>query len=219
LSVEQWADVDPDNAFPWLLVARAAHHRKDARAFRDAVARAARATSFQRHSTRYGDVLAAVDVRYRPVRALVVHRLAAAHTRDDPADYFSNFQVVGRYCASKDSGRREVCGDLGRVLFQRSRDALGMQIGQVIVRALFPRPGSQLPDGWLAANDYNIELAALYRASADVPDCRTMVKTERWLRAVAANREVEYLGERVAHWLPPFTDDGQPRPPNARVRR
>jgi hypothetical protein len=130
LTLDQWTQLDPDNAMVWLLNARAARMRKDTPGFDDALQRAARARFFDRRRTPYGEILASVDERSQPVRTLIVGRLAAADARDDPGEYFSHFTVVGHHCAKQgEPGRRELCNELAQVLLERSSDGLALEVG------------------------------------------------------------------------------------------
>jgi hypothetical protein len=131
LTLDQWAQVDPDNAMVWLLQARAARMRKDMIGFEDALQRAARAKFFDRRPTPYGEILASVDEPWQ--RTLVVGRLTAADSRHDPGEFLSNFTVFNLHCAKQsEPGRRELCNDLAHVLLELSSDGLAYQVGEAL---------------------------------------------------------------------------------------
>ena len=134
LTLDQWTQLDPDNAMVWLLNARAARMRNDTPGFDDALQRASRAKFFDRRRTPYGEILAGVDERTQPVRTLAVGRLAAADARYDPGEYFSNFAIVARHCARpSDPGTRALCSDLAHVLLNLSSDELAYLLGRQLV--------------------------------------------------------------------------------------
>lgn len=215
LSVEQWAQVDPDNAFPWLLAARNARQGKDAAAFEDALLRASRAKVFDRRATQHGRILFEVDTRQEPVRTLIVQRLATVEAREDPADYFSNFTMFAHYCARRDEpGRREMCSDLAWVLAERSPDRLGFEVGAAIAErtGLIPdnaaimarRTGAlEYEEGVRRLGAARRDQAALNNTAriigltAENLTCKAAGQTEEWLRGVAVLGEREYLRQRT----------------------
>jgi len=129
LTLDQWAQVDPDNAMVWMLQARAARMRKDMIGFEDALQRAAHAKFFDRRPTPYGEILAKIDEPSQPVRTLAVGRLADADARHDPGEFYSNFTNVMRHCGKQSElGRRELCNDLAHVLLELSSDSLAVEV-------------------------------------------------------------------------------------------
>jgi hypothetical protein len=204
LSLEQWAQVDPDNAFPWLLIARNANHRKDTAAFEDALRRASRARVFERRATQHGRILEDTDVRDEPVRALMVQKLALAESREDPADYYSNFTMFGQYCAKyAEPGRLEMCSDLATVLTDRSSDLLGPEIGLVIIHNThwrrLTKPGEPVLSGTPPGYRSFTADARLARERAENLTCKASAQTEEWLRGMTKFGEVEYLRQRNAN--------------------
>lgn len=195
LKYEQWARLDPDNAMPWLFVARAARQRNDAPAFDEALLRASHAKFFSRRPTLYGTVLAATEAREDPVRTLVLAKIADAQRREDPADYVSNFTMFRTYCTkATDAAQRQVCADLLDVLARPESDRLAIEVNIVmdehapdLTRAM-SRAYSRLdPDG------QSQPAPRLPRLS-----CDWSARTQAWLEGLARQGERAYILERLA---------------------
>src|SRR5262249_3287708 len=67
LTVDRWAQLEPDNALPWLLAARNARRMKDTSGFDNALRRASQARYFNRHLIAYGELLERTEVREQSV--------------------------------------------------------------------------------------------------------------------------------------------------------
>ncbi|HTT13978.1 MAG TPA: hypothetical protein VMG60_24185 [Burkholderiaceae bacterium] len=184
LTLDRWAQVDPDNAMVWLLNARAAKMRNDTPGFEDALLRASRATSFDRRRTPYGEILANVDESAQPARTLIVGRLADADARDDPGEYFSNFSAVGLYCEQQSApGRRELCSDLAHVLLDLSSDQLARLVGIRVATGGLP------PFERTEARKREISAGAGHVANPENPlGCREAAQTEARLIGMATPR-------------------------------
>ncbi|HYS12366.1 MAG TPA: hypothetical protein VEN28_03590 [Burkholderiaceae bacterium] len=197
LTLDQWAQLDQDNAFAWLLTARAAQIRKDPIGFQDALRRASHAKSFERRPTPYGEILAGLDVRAEPVRTLIVGKLAAAEAREDPADYFSNFTMFTIYCTNQsEPGRRELCNDLAHVMTELSTDPLAAQVGdQIAAKAGWPVERRTAARTKHAALD--AERPVRSPGSARLT-CDGAAQTEEWLVGVAKHGEETYLRALIA---------------------
>jgi len=130
ISSAQWAQIEPDNATPWLYEAAVAARRKDAKSVDEALLRASRAQALRLHDE-------------APLR-LTDHSILRT---DDPATtamaYYQlvgmraalpapDFQLVAQHClpsAAMDGSRRLLCSDLAAVLAERSSALISMQIG------------------------------------------------------------------------------------------
>jgi len=142
LTNDQWAQLDPDNALPWLMKARAARQRKDTEAFEEALLRASHARVFDRRATEYAELLASADGRDPSVRTLIISKLITAVDRADPGEYFSNFTMFSLYCSQVDKPQqREVCNDLARVLGVRFANDIVVQVDRLFQRTRFGQPG------------------------------------------------------------------------------
>jgi hypothetical protein len=189
LSYAQWAALEPDNAMPWLMLAREARQRKDPAGLDEAFLRASQAKMFDRHATRYGDILASASLGGEPVDTLAVARVANAEMRDDPGEYFARFTMFHLYCARSDEpGRRERCGHLARMLIDHSEDHLGLQIASLI--------GAD--GGWSQLEQDALRRRFPPRAFFEGPryledfGCERIADAERRLRGVAQYGEAGY---------------------------
>jgi hypothetical protein len=197
LSNDQWAQLDPDNVLPWLMKARAARQRKDTDAFEEALLRASRAKVFDRRATHYAELLASADGREQSVRALIVSRLLAAESREDPAEYFSNFTMFSLYCGKADRPeQREVCVDLARLLMERSADRIGVEVGLELDRINLMQAGRFGSGPALRRGLPANPITPPNRSNS--LSCKDSAQAEEWLRDLSQNGEVGYLRELAA---------------------
>ena len=130
ISSAQWAQIEPDNAAPWLYEAGLAARRKDARALDEALLRASRARTLRLHDEaplRFTDhgILRTED----PATAAMAYQELVGMVAALPAP---EFQVVVQHCGpstTMDGSRRLLCNDLAAVLAERSSALISMQIG------------------------------------------------------------------------------------------
>ena len=130
ISSAQWAQIEPDNAAPWLYEAESAARRKDARALDEALLRASRARTLRLHDEaplRLTDhsILRTDD----PATAAMAHHELVGMRAALPAP---DLQPAAQYCgasATMDGSRRLLCSDLAAVFAERSSALISMQIG------------------------------------------------------------------------------------------
>jgi hypothetical protein len=194
LSAAQWAVLDPTNGAAWFEVAREADNRKDTVAVEAALLRASRGRIFDGHATPYGELLAYLDVRYEPVRTLVLASLSATYFRQS----FPQFQTVTNYCSkdkAADPARREICSALAHLLIERDTSLLGPSIGVLI--------GERLgwPEDWLAllrAENKALTDEILALSRGDTLSCEWSARIEPWLLGAMKYGEARFLRQVIA---------------------
>lgn len=130
LRAEQWAQLDPENAYAWFEVARVSAQRKDTRAVDEAMQRAVRGRTLQFPLPPFADLLAGQSPPVDAVDALTVARVLDVYVRwltpvAEPT-------VLQNYCTREtmaDAARKGLCGELATVLTERDGSLLGMLIG------------------------------------------------------------------------------------------
>lgn len=131
LSNERWAQLDADNAAPWLALAQEAFDRGDHAGVADALFRASRA---QRSDLAFSLGGAARLMQHRAIAELpTVERLAVASLLHSiwAAIPERELAVPGRYCmgATADPNRRELCSGLASLFLERDGTLLGFGVG------------------------------------------------------------------------------------------
>ena len=130
ISSAQWAQIEPDNAAPWLYEAGLAARRKDAKALDEALLRASKAQALRLHHEaplRFTDhsILRTED----PATTAMAYQELVGMVAALPAP---DLQTAVQYCgasATMDGSRRLLCSDLAAVLAERSSALISMQIG------------------------------------------------------------------------------------------
>lgn len=135
LKPEQWAQLDPENALPWLYLASLASIRGDAATFDEAMLHAARSAYVVARQMPLFDALSGVPPSSEPVRAVMTERQFGAFGMYLLPDYAS----ASTFCdveAVVEPQRRRVCSDLADVLTEAGttlRDLLvGIAIGNKV---------------------------------------------------------------------------------------
>jgi len=130
LSSAHWAQLEPDNAVPWLHEADLAQLRNDPAGVDAALQRASKARKLEPYM---GTPLRPMDtaaVRSAPpLEANAALGFLAGLAAATP---FPNLQLVTQYCAQAAKGaaqRKQVCSDLAEVFAERSTVLLGITIG------------------------------------------------------------------------------------------
>jgi hypothetical protein len=190
LRAEQWAQLDPDNAFAWFEVAAAARSRRDYAANDEALRRASRAKVIDWRGTPFDEVMAHLEIPSETIRALVLAQLSAAYFSEER---FAQYGGLGRYClsAATDVERRNVCGDLARILTERDPGLVGMQWGTSLSSW-----AQWAPEPRRAVHAELVLLETLRtRAlpSADSLSCNWAEQTTQWLQSASKLGETGYL--------------------------
>lgn len=197
LTTARWAQLAPDNAVPWFVLADEAHQNKDEAALAEALHRAARA--------KYSDydwsaILAAADHREAVVLA-PASRLVFLTTL---IGIYSAFPVPPYLAASEactherlgDAARRQLCSDLATMMTERSGSLLEFSLGTSI--------GERT--GWPAERVQRLrdEKEAVFMVSArdwiadDVHSCRFLGQLEARTREFATLGELRAGRQRIA---------------------
>jgi hypothetical protein len=135
LSTAQWAELDPDNAAPWLWLAGEAAQRKDEAALAAALARAARAQTSDLLWPQFGLVIghaAALSLPPASRMVLLTRVVGVAAAMPIP-----NYLIVTQFCApprGAEPARRQLCSDLATLMTERSSSlmefAIGIRLGE-----------------------------------------------------------------------------------------
>jgi hypothetical protein len=212
ISSAQWAQIEPDNATPWLYEAGLAARRKDAKAVEEAFLRASRARALRLHDEaplRFTDrsILRTDDPA---TTAMAYYQLVGMRAALPTPD----FQTAVQYCgasATIDGSRRLLCSDLATVLAERSSTLISMQIGV--------RVGERA--GWSPERVAAVRerLNAINQVSAEAFDpkdpysCRTLeLNNERFIEIFrhgevgAAERLIQASGKSIAVLAREWTD-------------
>ena len=197
LSAARWAQLAPDNAVPWFVLADEAHAQKDDTALIEALHRASRAKTS--------------EYDWAAILALAEHPRATAL---DPASrlvflstligIYSAFPTpaylaTGQACAADRLGepqRRQLCSDLATMMTERSGSLLEFSLGTTI--------GERV--GWPPARVQQLrdEKEAIFMVSAqdwiadDVHSCRFLEQIEARTREFATLGELRAGRQRVA---------------------
>ena len=193
LSWAQWAQIEPDNATPWLYEASAADERKDTQARDEALFRASNAKVLRLHDEA---PMRLSDPRLLQVNDPVTTALAYVDLIGIwaalPAPLFAVVQPCG---PGLDAARRQLCSDLAVVLTERSTTllaiALGARIGE---RAGWPR------ERVAAARERVDAINQLSAETADLSDfysCEAIERTNRRLNDFFRYGEVAALERQV----------------------
>jgi len=198
----RWAQLDASNAAPWLLLADAAHARKDAAARDEALLRASKAA----YSDPYFESLFALAehplVRNAPpaTRLAVMIRITGLWAAFPHPQLLSVSQACSA-AAVGEADRRQMCSDLAQLFTERSTSplqlALGIRIGE---RVGWPAERLAAPTERLDA------LNAVQSASPlDWTSCAALARAEAHQRALlrhgelgAAERQAASTGRTTA---------------------
>lgn len=204
ISSAQWAQIDPDNAAPWLYEAGLAARRKDAKAVDEALLRASKARAMRVHNEA---PLRFMDPGILPNDDPVAMGMAYYQLAGIWAAFPAPDAVAAQYCgpnATMDGPRRLLCSDLADVLADRSSSLLSMGVGARIgERAGWP------PERVAAARDFASAINQVWTTASydqkDLYTCRTLEVNNKRLSEIfqygevgAAKRQIQASGKSVA---------------------
>jgi hypothetical protein len=130
LSAEQWAHLDPDNAAPWLEVAKQAQTRADTAALADAMFRASKARTVNLHWGHAAElVLKQVSPELSMVQAI---DLSTELQRFERSWATQGYQVALGYCKAEhqsDPNRHQQCVDLTEMFTSKGRSLADFSTG------------------------------------------------------------------------------------------
>lgn len=196
VSARQWAQIEPDNAQPWLFVAsEAAQHEAPAQVA-DALFRASQARRNDLHWDLFAHLLdsEALQGQSGEVRSDVTRTIMAMAV----GGRFAPLSPVLSHCtaaALTDPNRRQVCEDLARLLTERSDTLAALAVGTALGERLgWPAARLESLRDWRAAFDY----LASERAGADSFSCESQAKQREWFNQTLRNGELGALRRAVA---------------------
>jgi len=189
ISVEQWAQLDPHNAVPWLHLAAEAQARQDESNLAEAMHHVARAS----HSEMYENGVLGEALTAMPnVQPAAAQFAFATSVRGIAAAWAApGMQTASRYCSAantRDSNRQQLCSDVADTLFARSNSlvelSIGLRIGQ---RAGWPASKVAAAE---AERDALMQVQlALSQPDAVAGDCANAVALVKQLRLWAERGE------------------------------
>jgi hypothetical protein len=130
LSAERWAQIEPDNGVPWLLLASTAQAANDLAGRDTAVVRASAARRFDAHLPNFLGLLQSPQIQAETpqIRAALAEDLLGLETTR-PAMPYSAFLRFCNYPSTADTGRLKVCGDLANLLLNHDQTLIGLGTG------------------------------------------------------------------------------------------
>jgi hypothetical protein len=140
ISLQRWAQMDPDNAVPWLFLAAAARAGHDAGAEANAFSQAAKAHKVDS----YGDSLFAFADPELPQDATPLERsyFASEIIGVEAALWAPQYGIANQHCsleAMQDSNVRQQCDSLAQLLVRKGTTLLDLGVGRRIgARAGWP---------------------------------------------------------------------------------
>jgi hypothetical protein len=196
LRPEQWAQLDPDNAIPWLLSAQEATRRRDVGAADSAMQRAARARQVDWRLAPVLMLLPRLPYLQEPVRAVVTAALLGAYggtlemARSLPALELCTKATVA------DAARRVACNDVAELLLAKGTTLMDHSVGAGI--------GSRV--GWQASrlqalNEERQRLVLAFQVSSPPPNtlgCDWMAASQRWMSDIAREGELGFARRAAA---------------------
>ena len=188
-SAEQWADIEPDNAVPWLLIANRAPN--DA-ARDEAVYRASAARRFDAHFPNFLGLLQLPDIRSQApqTRSAIAEDLLGLEVTLPGLPYqpfyrFCNFPSVA------EGSHMGACNDLAKLLLEHDHTMLGFSVG-----AKLAQTAGWPPDAIKGLQDEKTQYQTAFTAAVSEEtakagsDCEELAAFDRW----AAN--YSSLGDR-----------------------
>lgn len=197
LTTARWAQLAPDNAVPWFVLAEEAHQNRDEAALAEALHRAARA---KYSDYDWGAILALADhreaVALAPASRLVfLTTLFGIYAAFPTPGYLATSQACSHQRLG-DAARRQLCSDLATMMTERSGSLLEFSLGTSI--------GERA--GWPAEHVQRLrdEKDAVFMVSAndwiadDVHSCRFLQQLEARTREFATLGELRAGRQRIA---------------------
>lgn len=216
-SAARWAQLESENAIPWLFIAGAAQTRKDAVARDDALQRASKAAYSDYHNRSMLALIGHPAVRSQDTgtRLAVMSKLTGVWA----AFAIPNLTAIGQACseaAMSDPERRQMCSDLGRVFTERGSDLLlfsmGIRLGE---RAGWP---AQQLSALRDRRDAAFQVTGVI--PANVWSCESMRKHEAHLEGLVRHGELANADRLVAETGRPAAEharEWRARHPNPRL--
>lgn len=188
LGPQRWAQLEPDNAVPWLLLGQEALSRGDRSGLEQALFQAARA---RRLSPAQGLLSTALAERL-PADAEPLARggLLLELMGREFAGAMQGISLVPLVCTAqtlRDANRRQVCLGLARLLLDQGRTLMELGLGLAVAERL------GLPESELPASRAQLEAALRQQEQINPPEellsCRGLRRLEDWVREVGREGE------------------------------
>jgi len=179
VSAEQWADIEPDNAAPWLLIANSTHN--DVARY-EAIYRASAAQRFEAHLPNFLGLLQLPDIRDQaPQTRSVLAEDLFAMQMILPTQPYSSFFRFCNFPSVAEASRIAVCNDLAKLFLERDRTMIGFGVGVKLAQS-----ADWSPDLVNALRErkaaYQAAVTAAVSQETDKPhsDCEEQAAFERW---------------------------------------
>jgi hypothetical protein len=193
LSAARWAELEPDNAVPWLLLAGAAQATGNDAARDEAVYRASSAQRFDPHLPNFIGFLQSPDFRGESpqTRSALLDDVFGMEATRTALPYGTLLQYCG-FPSVADATRVSVCRDLADLLLKQDPTLLGLTTGVKLAQSA----------GWSADSvkawreEKNALLLAAQKAGAaqqterEGGSCEELARGERWATDYAALGEL-----------------------------
>jgi hypothetical protein len=201
ISVARWAQLEPDNAAPWLFAASEALTRQDAAGVAEALYRASKA---RHNNVRFAQSVPVAQAQtsgdVAPVLALGID---VALISIEAAVALPSHLAVTRHCAKDalaDPNRRAVCDDLATMLVERSDTLMDLKIGAKMAEKL-SWPADRLAKVEELRDAIEGMAGAVAEADVAAPSpmgCEVVGAQRERLREVAANGELAAYQRMIA---------------------
>jgi hypothetical protein len=180
LSAERWAQIEPDNGVPWLLLASTAQAANDFAGRDTAVVRASAARRFDAHLPNFLGLLQSPQIQAETpqIRAALAEDLLGLETTR-PAMPYSAFLRFCNYPSTADTGRLRVCSDLADLLLNHDQTLIGLGTGLKLGQsASFPPERLNV----LREEKKALDLAAQKQAqeTGEGVTCQEITRFEQW---------------------------------------
>jgi hypothetical protein len=195
LSAQRWAQLEPDNAVPWLLLGQEALSRGDRSGLEQALFQAALA---RRLIPAQGLLSTALAERL-PADAEPLARggLLLELMGREFAGALQGINLVPLVCTAqtlRDANRRQVCGGLARLLLGQGRSLMELGLGLAVAERL------GLPESELPATRAQLEAALRQQEQINPPEellsCQGLRRLEDWVRELGRVGEWRALQAR-----------------------
>lgn len=202
ISLRRWAQIDPDNAAPWLFMADEALRQKDAAALDEAIFRVAQA---RRSDLRFAKAVAVMQEQLpEGASPFIGFGMASALVGMDAAVGLPHYSVISQHCsvqAINDPSRREVCDAVTGLLIERSSTLLDLGVGISIAKRLgWPAarlaPHEALRDAVIAHQTEAMN-GGSWTSSFGAQACRMLEAQNELLRDVGRHGELQVHRARV----------------------
>ncbi len=198
LSYRRWAQLDPDNAMPWLLILTAAAEDGTPGQADEALFRMSKSSRIDNY---YGVAMAALlkTVAVGAAPQLEQATIGAALVGVESMNAIPQYAPLTKACSVKsvESGfRRQVCSDIAELMVNTGRTMLDHSIGSALARNLdWP------PERLAALRDEADAAAALMLHSLASPEemltCSSLEQTQSWLFDVGELGEIGAIRQRL----------------------